>query len=214
MKNGHVHYWPWVGDLYRTEGLWGRRVLIVGESHYIWDEAHRSEATDPNFTHRCVEEACAGAPGTAFWTRIRYVLGGPEYRELPPSEFWDRVAFYNFLQVAIEGGARVRPTQEMFWDKRSQDAFYEVLNDIQPERIYVCGSELWRNLPEAEKERAARFERDGHAFEICLFRLESGTLVPATYTNHPQSASYPNSLHSGLEYFIKADVTQIERRAN
>lgn len=76
----YVHYRPWVGKHYQDGGRFGKRVLVVGESHYTtWRGEKHPEVADPGFTVSCVQEAIEGG-GARFWTRLAYVLGGDALR--------------------------------------------------------------------------------------------------------------------------------------
>ena len=62
------------------------------------------------------------------------------------SEFWERVAFYNYVQT-FSSAARVRPSPEAWGDHVAVEAFQEVLDVLEPDRILVLGKDLWRSLP-------------------------------------------------------------------
>lgn len=128
------------------------------------------------------------------------------------ADLYDHIAFYNFLQVPIDGGSRTRPDPDVFRDPRHNHAFREVLEQLRPQRIYVCGKTLWTKFPEAEEEEANLVHINGHAFEICVYHLKDGALAFATCTNHPSSGRYPNSLHEGLRWFIEARDDELRRK--
>ena len=74
----HVYFRPWIGAEYEGEGLWGRRVLIAGESHYDeWSDPPIEGLPPPlvtkhelsqTFTEECIREVANGERGVArFW---------------------------------------------------------------------------------------------------------------------------------------------------
>lgn len=194
-----IHYRPWVGELYGKEGLFGKRVLVVGGWHYNeWEGERHEEAKEACFTTECVKEAMTGS-GAPFWKTLFHMLGGPEFRDLGPGEFYRRIAFCNFIQFPIEGGPEAKPTVSQFRDPRNGSAFREVLEQLRPARAIVCSWTLWTRLPEAEEEMAHRLECNGHEFTICIYHLKDGAKVFATY--FPGRCSY--RLHEGLRRFIE-----------
>ena len=53
----HVFFEPWEGEHYRRAGLFGKRVLIMGESHYEWDPKIRPYR---ELTRDCIREQLDG----------------------------------------------------------------------------------------------------------------------------------------------------------
>ena len=138
----HVFFKPWIGDSFSEGGLWSKRILILGESCYQWDE---DIPLTEDLTIQCIREQIDGDYTKAFWTNIVIAL-----LKIRPSledkhRCWHSVAFYNYIQCSVGFGPRVRPTPEMW--KKSQTAFSEVLNELQPDCIIVLGYQLWYNLP-------------------------------------------------------------------
>lgn len=145
---------PWIGERYGAPDnvLQGRRLLVLGESHYHSDEA----LTGTTLTHmtREVVETYALRRPQRFFTNVTQVLAGRPKRQLSWDELsglWRSIAFYNYVPVIVAGDSRVRPTREMF--EAGREPFLQVLNDLRPEGIVVCGFQLWdhmvRGLPEA-----------------------------------------------------------------
>jgi hypothetical protein len=132
---------PWVGSLYRNEGIGGKRLLILGESHY------GGPACDyPTFTTEIIEEMALQKGRLPFFARIqRLVVGGRGvFSDEERNDFWQRVAFYNYIQTALEVLGD-RPTGEMW--QSAQSAFIETLNELSPDIVLVLGIELRRNMP-------------------------------------------------------------------
>lgn len=112
---------PYRGSKYFKSRL---KLLILGESHYDWPDRKVT-----------VAETTATTIGKSrFHGHIRNLLGGG-------ADFWDGVAFYNYVQCFAGDAARQRPTPEM-WG-RSHLAFGEVLKDLKPQRILVLGKTTW-----------------------------------------------------------------------
>jgi hypothetical protein len=138
---------PWVGNRYKSEGLDGRRVLILGEAHYGKPEEETSV-----FTRECVESLARGPNPTKFFTIIaKLLLGVPAGTSLSHadrSEFWDRVAFHNYVQSFPCSESRVRPTPAM-WQIAAQ-CLPEVLMTLRPQFVLVLGRALAARAPSVE----------------------------------------------------------------
>lgn len=140
-----ARFLPWIGERYAI-GCWSRkRLLVLGESHYQWDESISIDDR-PTLTLECIEEQISGAGRLAFWTHIAVTF----LNRLPTIEekhtFWHSVAFYNYVQFGVGAGPRVRPTEQMW--RQSEAAFAEVFESQKPDVIIVLGYTLWNNLPE------------------------------------------------------------------
>lgn len=152
----HVFFEPWIGAEYGRDGLWGRKVLVVGESHYEQfhsdKEAEKNgtpkpkQALDRDWTQECAQDVVNEPPKlTAFWTSVRNRIGEDEYESARPMMFWQRVAYYNFVQTPVGGASCVAPTRKQF--EESVDAFLEVISLIASERIVIMGERTNPHAP-------------------------------------------------------------------
>lgn len=138
-----VRFAPWIGTHY-VEGFRGLRVLIVCESHYGGKRHER-----PTVTPEIIKALALGRKHP----RARKKLGRhPHFAKIMASvsnarcsasftsaqraEFWDRVAYYNFLQEFLKD-SRVEPDVGAW--ARGRQAFVEVLSALGPELI-LCFS--------------------------------------------------------------------------
>ncbi len=137
---------PWIGSRYSTDGLDGKRLLILGESHYGGDGCHY-----PEFTTEVIQDMALEQGRLAFFSRVaRLVVGGRGgFSEAEREDFWQRIAFYNFIQTALEQQGD-RPTYEMW--QAAREPFLQTLEELKPHLILILGIELSRNLPEIPPE--------------------------------------------------------------
>lgn len=138
----HVFFKPWIGKDFARGGLWGKRILVLGESHYQWD---KDIPLTQDLTIECITEQMKGVYKKQFWTNIAitFLNRHPSIEE--KNKFWNSVAFYNYVQSNVGFGPRIRPTPEL-WAKSSVP-YLEILNELQPNCIIVLGYQLWENLP-------------------------------------------------------------------
>jgi hypothetical protein len=125
-----------------SNALNGVRLLVLGESHYCGNpEAIGS--CDPDVTTEVVEElALAGSH--RFFTNITQVLTGRKKWQLTSTELsglWDSLVFYNYIPMYVAAGPRVRPSAKMF--QRGAEPFFQLIADLRPEAVLVCGFALW-----------------------------------------------------------------------
>ena len=182
MCEGMYGFLPWIGENYQQIlSRWGKRVLVLGESHYQWDENVPIDNW-PTLTRDSVEEIISGhAQGrwTAFWTKIAVAFLNPPPGHLPTLEekiaFWHSVAFYNYIQQCVGFGRDARPTREMW--PQSLPAFQHLLDTThQPEVVIVLGRDNWWNIQslngqEGPSIAGARYEETRwlqHAGGSCL----------------------------------------------
>jgi hypothetical protein len=146
----NINFEPWAGPG-ANEGIAGKRILILGESHYHdCDTApecrEESEGSNRDARHR---EMTRGV--VAWWKEkphrspLSYRI--PQLFHMDKAPFWNCVMFYNYLQTFAGPKARVRPSNEQWGDPANALAFQGVLDDLQPDRILVLGKKTWQNLP-------------------------------------------------------------------
>jgi hypothetical protein len=155
---------PWCGDEYKS-GIEGRRVLILGESHYhnCDNDPPCREAeteTDRELRHRnLTREVVEWWKDNPHPSPLSYRV--PELFGIEKPKFWNKVVFYNYVQAFVGCAARVRPTEEMWADEGNAKEFQVVLDCFEPDRILVLGKKLWTNLPSSPAllEESPREER-------------------------------------------------------
>jgi len=178
MKN--VIFTPWVGKNYSKEE---NKILILGESHY--SDTDFKEKTD--FTTDIINiflQYKLGNEGHQSWmntfTKFTNVLneGTAEIQEL--ENFWNSIMFYNYVQKAVKGGARVSPSKNDF--DISYLALKEVLNKYKPKTIIIWGNRLWNHLPNDDIKLNN---------ETNIYHFKTGNVDAEILTiHHPSSTSF------------------------
>lgn len=151
----HVFFKPWVGKNYETGGIFGKKILVLGESHYCSVYCNKCGL---KYTQECDQVNTVGVVQTIIngdtdrWTgtfrKFERSLVNKKTTSERSKEIWDSVAFFNFLQVAMPK-TRKGGTKEDYAEGRK--AFLEVIEALQPDLIIVWGvTRLYANLPGKE----------------------------------------------------------------
>jgi len=139
-----VTFKPWIGSKYATNNMFGKRVLVLGESHYGAPEDRVPEMT-VNAVRRWAQEERA-----AFFTKTAKLLLGLDSNtwlsDEQRAEVWEHVAFYNFVQQCPGEYSRIRPTLDMW--QAGRQPFLEVVRALKPDVILVLGKQLSSWLPQ------------------------------------------------------------------
>lgn len=185
MKN--VRFKPWVGKNYQNGNEFGKKILVIGESHYCKDCEDVNESDCPDFTQNLIQELVDGK--TASWTgtfrKFERSLVGHETTPEESARIWNSLAFYNYLQTAVDGPRKSGTPED--YDK-SEDAFYEVLNTLQPDAIIVWGvTHMWDNMPSRGWEKGDEIEIDGYPLKQGSYTLDNGHVIKAIWIYHPSS---------------------------
>jgi len=138
--------WPWVGENYRALPE-RRRLFVLGESMYRPET--ESGPYDPGTLIWLIRATLCGEwrPRRNFYQRVHYVLTGQPWCNMAGADrqaFWDRIAFYNYVQWPVPGGPGCRPDERM-WTESGQH-FQEVFSRLTPGGVVVLGHELWCRL--------------------------------------------------------------------
>ncbi len=134
-----VYFLPWVGSDYENGGIFGLKVMILGESHYDVGESRQA-------TMEVMEAVLGGheKPKRRFWTNVEIALVGGKQVGGDRNRFWHSVLFYNYIQESLTG-PRIPPRYALF--QAAEGAFLEVVERKSPDFILVLGERLWKNLP-------------------------------------------------------------------
>ena len=136
--NSNIFFQPFVGKDYANGGIFGKRIMILGESHYC-DESctdcgdcqlHRECM---NFTQQVLDDYLNENKERQNWMRtflkFERSLVGEETNQAMRLKIWNSVIFFNYLQVAM-GGPREAGAAEQY--HQAGKAFFEVIEKYQP----------------------------------------------------------------------------------
>ena len=188
-----VFFQPWVGKNYKSGGIFKKKILIIGESHYCDECENCNEASAyagcREFTQKVVEKYLSGT--TELWSRTfrkfeKSLIGD---REATSEQIWQSIAFYNYLQVAV---AKARQAGNYADYDKSEDAFYEVLNTLQPDVIFVWGvTRMYDNMPSNGWKEGNEMIVDGYNVLNGYYTLDYDKRVRAVWVYHPSAAYSP-----------------------
>ena len=136
---------PWIGDLFE-QGINGKKILVVGESHHGGEGCHYPEFT--NETIRKEALGLHGHPKRAYFTKVMKLILGVDCSTDDASrlDFWRRISFYNFVQVALDQ-PRQRPTDQQ-WET-GVAPLQRTLRELKPQYIVILGFDLLKWMPKS-----------------------------------------------------------------
>jgi hypothetical protein len=193
---------PWVGEAYAKLPA-GRRVLIVGESHYAgWDNPADAENSIKDlesyreFTREVVHESLMLAKWT---TRTLSTMHQLFYAPEDRNALWSDLCFYNFVQKAMNytGDNRQRPAWKDFWD--GWGVFLGVVEVLKPDYVLFIGVEAANHfngfMTECKREHGSVElpEKVGSAYARTARLTVGGTQVPLHFIKH--CGSYFSTSH-------------------
>ncbi|WP_405287532.1 hypothetical protein [Gaopeijia maritima] len=147
---------PWIGPNYRSTGLDGKRVLIVGESHYAQDPVSDLAGFTQSVVRGYVEGAFTDRRARLFTAAGRLLIGDRGATRQHCRDVWKNVAFCNYLQDFKGDAARFRGGP-LDWEGGA-DAFEEMHTHLQPDAVLFLGKGLWWNAkPRLDSEVNAAY---------------------------------------------------------
>lgn len=186
-----VKFLPWVGEIYKQQS---RKILFLGESHYEADETRDSDFTCEVIKRQFGEglDAKDKLKRYRFFNGLeRLFSGNSELTKAESQKFWNKVAFYNFVQFGMST-AEARPTAGQF--RKSIDPFVEVVCELKPDVVVVAGITTWDSLPNKESLK---------------WELIRGELVKSPQANIKRAlelwrctTAHNNQTHQFLSFFI------------
>lgn len=193
MEN--VFFKPWVGKDYESGGIFKKKILVVGESHYCGDCPECGNLTEAsgcsNFTtEHCIVPLLDGykAGWTGTFHKFERSLVGHETDLQESRKIWNSVAFYNYIQKALSG-PRMSPAWADFRD--AETAFFETLDTLKPDLVIVWGvGRMFDNMPGGERWRNGEtLTVDGYTVKNGYYRFGNEEETRVLWIYHP-SAGY------------------------
>lgn len=196
MTMENVFFLPFVGRDYLSGGIFGQRVMVLGESHYCGErcagcgvpgQAGDCAAFTSGVIERYLDPKAEREPWMNTYLKFERSLVGHETDQAEREKIWQSLLFFNYLQVAMDE-TRKAGTHEQY--QQAQKAFYETLDQYRPESVIVWGKRLWNYLPGEERWRAEEdLVVDGEHVATGSYALDNGQRARVTAVYHP-SAGY------------------------
>lgn len=192
MKN--VFFQPWKGSDYESGGIFGKKILVLGEAH-LCDEC--TNCGSPENTEKCADFTSSNcieillSGKTDFWTgtfrKFERSLVNHETNLVESRKIWNSLSFYNYVQKAMDT-SRKSPEYVDFLD--SEDAFFEVIDELLPDLIIVWGvTRMYDLLPGGDRWREGTpFKIDGYTVKNGYYRLSNGNNARVLWVYHPSAA--------------------------
>ena len=185
----HVKFKPWKGEKYTTGGIFGKKILAIGESFYCSKEDAVATLTDKIINDYLAIRNGDFRENNGGWTntylKFERSLKNKETTPKDSQEIWNSLAFYNYLQVPMSGA---RESGSAIDYKNAEIAFFEVINELQPDLIIVWGvGKLFNNLPEDNWKWGESLNVDGWPINNGYYQLKNGTEVRCIAVYHPST---------------------------
>ncbi len=192
LKDG-IFFHPWVGRNYASGGIFGRRIMALGESHYCGEACNicgQNFNRCNQFTENVVKEYLNPNIEREGWmsTYLKFERSLVNHNTTPSEskDIWDSILFYNYLQAAVRTARKAGTTAQYH---ASEKAFFSVIDKYEPELIVVWGVRLWNKLPSTRWEDGPRMLEDGYEVQNGYYQFADGGKSRVVCVYHP-SAGY------------------------
>ena len=219
----NLRWTPWVGRNYSKMES-GKRLLIVGESHYAkarpnepLEALREKEAKNKEYTREVIWECPISRDwGNRTLDNIPLVIvGDGNYRR---EEFWRGVAFYNFVQRMVNYDAvpLERPTDADFM--LGWTVFYDVLKVLRPDYCVFLGSTAHQCFWAAMKKMGAdysdvkRREKVGRCWGYRAGLKIADNEIPLVFIQHPGKCFSPPEWHNYLLREFPSEISDARNR--
>lgn len=209
MKN--VFFKPWIGKDYESGGIFGKKILVLGEAHLCGgcDDCGKVDNAEEcaDFTSKdCVKLLLDGH--TASWTgtfrKFERSLVNHETTLDESQRIWNSVAFYNYVQKAMDSS---RKAPEWVDFRNSEDAFFEVLDKLMPDLIIVWGvTRMYDLMPGGDRWREGdELVIDNYKVHNGYYRLSDEKEARVLWVYHPSAGYSWDWWHNVIQKELKTN---------
>ena len=108
MQSSTPFFHPWAGSHYSSGGIFGKKIMVLGDSHYCGTPCGRCGENPNARCYRltsdviewCLDPNCEREDWMKTYLKFERSLVGHETTSEESRKIWDSIVFYNFLQVA------------------------------------------------------------------------------------------------------------------
>ena len=207
MENS-AFFEPWVGKDYETGGVFGKKLLILGESLYcsncedcgIGKADENNCRTNAKSINEILNDYDETGRYKATFTKFERALYGGYTDKSLRYEIWNSVMFYNYVQKALNKN-RKSPKSVDF--RNSDKAFFEILEQYKPQGIIAWSRRLWTNMPGGSVwEELEKIVIEGENERCGAYTLQNGDKVKVMSIYHPSWGFTPENWHPFIKKFI------------
>ena len=204
-----IFFQPFVGKDYANGGIFGKRVMILGESHYCDEECAdcgdcRLHRECMSFTQHVLGDYLDEGMERQNWMRtflkFERSLVCEETDPAMRLKIWNSIIFFNYLQVAM-GGPREAGTDGQY--RQARAVFFGVLDKFQPEYAIAWGQRLWNHLPTDRWQDGDDLVVEGSRIATGFYLLGNGKKVKAMAVNHPSVGYSWDYWHRVIANFLR-----------
>ena len=189
-----MFFFPWIGKDYKTGGIFGRKILVLGESHYCGagcegcgtEKCAECHSFTENVLNEYLDESLPRKNWMRTFVKFERSLVNHETDWKERKEIWNSLAFYNYLQVPMDD-ARQAGTQQQYRD--AEDPFFQALDSLKPDIMIVWGYRLWDLMPASRWENGYPIQIDDYNVLHGAYFTNDGKAVTTVCVYHP-SAGY------------------------
>ena len=193
------YFKPWIGENYAS-GREGKRVLVLGESHYAGDNS----PDEPEWTRHYIQRGIEGIKHK-FRTRIAATFVGRLLTtEAERHAFWHSIAFANYIPVSVGKTARDEPSEDM-WNA-AIPVLAKLLEAQRPDLLLILSHEVWRRVHYSLllDGRPEYIPNEAGQWRMWRYRYPDGQTMLAAAIKHPSHAFRYGQWHPFVESLLKS----------
>lgn len=195
-----LNFLPFVGKSYNNKNMFGNtKIMVLGESHY---GTVPSASITRDVLNSYLDPSMEREGWMNTFVKFERSLVDKETSREDSKIIWDSLLFYNYVQVLMTG-PREAATMQQYRD--SEEAFFQVMEEYQPDVLIVWGKRLWSKLPYTDWEDGEEIRVDNYPVDNGYYTLKNGHKVRVFCVYHP-SAGYDWSWwHKVISIFIHGE---------
>lgn len=208
-----VFYKPWIGKDYQSGGIFNKKILVLGESHYCGRIINEgcSNCGNLNITEKYCREFTSNVisgfisrerehePWMNTYIKFERALYGIKTNKEQREKIWNSVMFYNYVQNGIKE-TRTKPSKQEF--DNSIDSFFEVLEEYRPDCVISWGKRLFGEIPDFNWNYLP-FESNNEKIDGGYYLLKGGGKVDLLSIYHPSSGFPWEYWHKIIRDFLE-----------
>lgn len=208
----YINFHPHVGKFYQSKGLYGKRIMVLGDSHYCKDELKNGGRCHPfcsrdKMDEDCVNETIYCVTGHAYehsiraYTIFERAFYGRVLNQDERIDFWESIIFYNYLQYA-QPGPRLPLDQPEVSMPESEIAFKEMLEKYMPDYIIAWGiTRIFDLTPNWGGKEDELLLENNDSRKIWIYHIKEKD-IPVLFIQHPSSGMSWEYCHQFIKKFL------------
>ena len=188
-----MDFLPWEGPYYQR-GIFGKKMLVVGESYYEDHEWTNNPDNFPYASINAIQKYIFGWNQNTLSLFTSIILG--KFNSLTIEDraaFWNSIVYYNFIQAGLRKQATDNSEIPNDWLKNGKQILGDILSVYKPDVTIMFSKQIWKHYADY---KGVQYSKDYKEYTLLHSSVSSFNIKDSENSYHIVGIYHPSRLRN------------------